>query len=124
MIRTIIESPYFNKDVNRIKYNLAYLDECMKDSMLNHNEAPYASHALYTTFLDDNILEEREFGIKAGFLWRDAAEKSVVYTDLGISKGMEWGINDSVIKNKPVVYRTLPINVFAIFHEKHKHLLK
>lgn len=123
MKRIIIESPYFNKDNGVLQYNLAYVDECMKDAMLNHNEAPYASHALYTKFLDDNIPEEREFGIKAGFLWREAAEKSVVYTDLGISKGMEWGIQDSIEKNKPVEYRTLPPEHFKAFHEKNKHLL-
>jgi len=123
-MRVIVESPYFNKDENIIKYNQAYAFYCLKDCLLNHNEAGYASHLLYTAFLDDNIPEQRELGILAGFSWRDVAEKTVVYGDLGVSKGMVWGIEDSQAKGRPVEFRKLPTEMFNEFHEKNKHLLQ
>ena len=85
----VIESPYAG-DVER---NLRYLRACMADC-LARGEAPYASHALYTQpgVLDDTIPAERTQGIAAGFAWGDCAEACVVYTDCGVSAGMEQGI--------------------------------
>lgn len=42
MQRIIIESPFYNKNKHIQEYNVAYVFECMKDAMLNHNESPYA----------------------------------------------------------------------------------
>lgn len=119
----VIESPYFNENPNIIKYNLAYANECMRDALYK-NEAPYLSHLLYTRILDDNIPIERNFGIEAGFHWGKASEKTVVYTDLGISKGMMWGVENAIKNGKAVEYRTLPAAHFEKFHEEHKHLLE
>lgn len=85
----IIESP-FAGDVER---NLRYLRACMRDC-LKRGEAPYASHALYTQpgVLDDGKPDERKLGIEAGFEFRAHADATVVYTDLGISTGMQYGI--------------------------------
>lgn len=73
-------------------------------------EAPYASHLLYTQqgVLDDTIPAEREHGIQAGFAWRQVAQKTVVYTDLGISRGMEYGLLDATKRGCPIEMRTLP----------------
>lgn len=73
-------------------------------------EAPYASHGLYTQpgVLDDNDPAERRHGIAAGFLWRDVAEATVVYTDLGITSGMQHGIEDARAKGRPIEFRTCP----------------
>lgn len=89
MRRVIIESP-FAGDVER---NLRYLRACMADCLVR-GEAPFASHGLYTQpgVLDDSIPEERELGIVAGFAWREVAAITAVYTDLGVSRGMEYGI--------------------------------
>lgn len=88
--------------------NIRYVRKAMKDC-LHRGEAPYASHALYTQFgvLDDTIPEERKLGMEAGFAWRDVAEASIVYTDLGTSKGMQAGIEDAVAKGRLVDYRSL-----------------
>lgn len=104
-VLVVVESP-FAGDVNT---NVRYARACMKDC-LTRGEAPYASHLLYTQegVLDDTIPVEREWGIQAGFAWRQVAEKTVVYTDLGISKGMQYGIEDAIKRNSPVEYRTLP----------------
>ena len=80
----------------------------MRDCLMR-GESPYASHALYTQpgVLDDDIPEERRLGITAGFVWRAAAVKTVVYQDLGISQGMQWGINDAAAQDLEIEYRSL-----------------
>lgn len=101
----IIESPY----AGNVELNLRYLRACMHDSLVNHGEAPYASHGLYTQpgVLHDDVAEERATGIHAGFAWRDVAELTVVYTDLGITKGMTYGIEHAQKSGIRVEYRTL-----------------
>lgn len=100
----ILESPYAG-DVER---NVAYARRCVRDSLLR-GEAPIASHLLYTQpgILDDAIPEERQHGIDAGLAWRAAAHGSVVYTDLGITKGMRYGIDAMLRAGKPVEYRKI-----------------
>lgn len=100
----VIESPYAG-DVDR---NVKYARACMKDCF-ERNEAPFVSHLLYTQegVLDDNVAEERKKGMEAGFLWGDKAEKTVVYTDLGISNGMKEGIVRAVKVGRKIEYRSL-----------------
>lgn len=102
--RVIIESPYAGDTEENIRYGRAV----MRDSLLR-GEAPYASHLLYTQHgvLRDELPEERAHGIEAGFAWREVAEATVVYIDLGISKGMQYGIADSENHDIPVEYRSL-----------------
>tara|TARA_R100000544_G_scaffold2213_1_gene937 strand:+ start:2146 stop:2466 length:321 start_codon:yes stop_codon:yes gene_type:complete len=85
----ILESPF----AGDVEQNIDYARLCVRDS-LSRGEAPIASHLLYTqpTILDDDDPEERQWGIDAGLSWKSVAEGSVVYTDLGITKGMEYGI--------------------------------
>lgn len=101
----ILESPYAG-DVER---NLAYLRACLRDS-LRRGEAPFASHGLYPGALDDNVRAERELGIHAGFAWRKRTVKTVVYTDLGISPGMAYGIEHARSCGHVIEYRELGIN--------------
>jgi hypothetical protein len=86
----------------------------MKDCF-SRGEAPFASHGLYTQpgVLRDNVAEERQHGIDAGFAWRMCADKTVVYTDCGISKGMEYGIKHAQELDRLIEYRTLGENWFA-----------
>ncbi len=100
----VIESPYAG-DVER---NLAYLRECLRDSLWR-GEAPYASHGLYTQpgVLNDKEKEERYRGIVAGFAWGERAEARIVYTDLGITAGMEAGIGEAHRLGQPVIYRSI-----------------
>jgi hypothetical protein len=86
----ILESPY----AGDVEANVEYARRCVRDS-LSRGEAPIASHLLYTQpgILDDGKPEERQWGIDAGLAWRAVAQASVVYTDRGISRGMEYGIN-------------------------------
>lgn len=107
MRRVIIESPF----AGDVKRNLKYLRAAMRDCLLK-GEAPFASHALYTQpgVLDDDTPADRKLGMEAGWAWRPAAEATVVYTDLGISPGMEAGIHDAELHNRPIERRSLGKN--------------
>lgn len=109
MRRVILESPFAAPDARRLALHLAYARACMRDCLLQ-GEAPLASHLIYTQegVLDDDLAKERELGILAGFAWKPVAEATVVYTDLGISEGMQRGIHWSIAQNLPVEYREIP----------------
>jgi hypothetical protein len=98
----ILESPY----AGEVEQNIAYARECMRDCLFR-GEAPFASHLLYTQCLDDTIQDERDLGIHAGLLWGDKADRTVVYTDRGISRGMKYGIERAISVGRPVIYRSL-----------------
>lgn len=101
MVRVVIESPYAgNTGLNEL-----YLRECMKDCF-DRNEAPFASHRMYTSALDDNIPWQRMLGIHAGLEWGEAADKVVVYYDRGISSGMKLGIQHHAMQ-KVIEFRSL-----------------
>lgn len=104
MRRVIIESP-FAGDVVR---NTRYLQACMRDCLLR-GEAPFASHGLYIQagVLRDDVPAERKHGIEAGFAWRQAADATVVYTDLGMSNGMKHGVVHAQDMAHPIEYREL-----------------
>ena len=99
----IIESPY----AGDVEKNTAYLRAALKDCLMR-GEAPFASHGLYTQVLDDTNPEERTHGIQAGFAFRKVSDYTVVYEDLGISPGMQMGIDDARKKTIPVTFRRLP----------------
>lgn len=104
MQRVILESP-FAGDMGK---NIAYAKACMRDC-LKRGEAPFASHLLYAQdgILDDNISGERQLGIEAGLCWGEAADKTVVYQDLGISEGMKVGIEQAEKADRVVEYRKI-----------------
>lgn len=105
MRRVIVESPYAG-DIDR---NLRYLRAALRDCLMR-GEAPFASHALYTQpgVLDDAIRAERQMGIEAGFAWRPAADATVVYTNLGITPGMQAGLDDAYARGRAIELRSLP----------------
>ena len=104
MVTVVIESPY----AGDIKRNMRYLRACMRDCLLR-GEAPFASHALYTQpgVLRDDVPEERQHGIEAGFAFRPLTKKTVVYIDLGYSTGMQYGIKHAEEIGHPIEYRSL-----------------
>jgi len=101
-MRVIIESPF----AGNIRENIEYARKCLLDS-LKKGEYPIASHLLYTQVLEDTNELERELGITAGLEWGKFAKKTVVYTDLGISKGMEYGIAQAVKWEREIEYRKI-----------------
>ena len=102
MIRTIVESPYRGE----VARNKAYLDRCLLDS-LNRGESPIASHKIWPSILDDENLEQRERGIEAGLAWVQVADLMVVYTDHGISSGMENSMSRARLHKIPIELREI-----------------
>jgi hypothetical protein len=102
MRRVVIESPYAG-DIAR---NEEYARICMRDC-LDRGEAPFASHLLYTQVYDDADVEQRNTGIAAGFAWGALADACVVYADLGISPGMQLGIDNATANGIAVEFRSL-----------------
>lgn len=109
MIPVIIESRYAGRTHIEIETNLEYARRCMVDCF-ERGEAPFASHLLYTQdgVLDDNDPSQRARGIEAGLIWGQYALKTVVYTDLGVSQGMQQGILHAQKFGRPVEFRVLP----------------
>lgn len=118
MKRVVVESPF----AGDIETNITYGRFAMHDCLVNYNESPYASHLLYTQkyVLRDEIPEDRKLGIEAGFFWRDVAEKTVFYIDLGVTSGMELGISDCKEKGKPYEVRNLPKELMWKFLQETK----
>jgi len=108
MKKVIIESRFSAANVEGLVRNKKFTLACMRDSFMR-GEAPYASHVIYaqTHILDDFIAHERAIGMHAGFLWGDLGELTIVYVDLGISTGMQMGIDHAIKMGRPVEYRTL-----------------
>lgn len=102
MRRVIVESPY----AGDVEKNVAYARRCLRDCLVR-NEAPLASHLLYTQVLNDNDDTERTYGIEAGLSWVEYAEACVVYVDRGVSKGMAAGIAAAREAGVPVEFRWL-----------------
>ncbi len=100
----VVESPFAGDVSTNIKYARACVMDCLK-----RGEFPFASHLLYTQtgVLRDNVPSERELGIIAGLAWGERADKTVVYIDLGVTRGMEFGINAARQVKRPIEYRTL-----------------
>lgn len=104
MRRIILESPYAG-DIER---NTAYAQAALRDC-LTRGESPLASHLLYTQpgVLNDNDKNERALGISAGFVWRECADATVAYTDLGLTQGMILGIEHALKLGHTVELRSL-----------------
>lgn len=93
--------------------NMRYLRAALADCF-RRGEAPFASHAIYTQegVLDDTDPEQRKLGMEAGFAWGAKADTTAVYTDLGVSRGMEEGIARAHAAGRSVVFRTLPASAY------------
>lgn len=103
MKRVIIESPFAGGLLRRWR-NRRYARRALRDSCMR-GEAPFASHLLYTQALDEGDPRERNIGITAGLEWGRDADATVVYADLGISRGMSLGITWARACCRPIEYR-------------------
>lgn len=100
----ILESPY----AGNVERNLLYARACVLDC-LAHEETVFASHLFYTQMLDDKNPVERMQGIEAGLEIAERADAHVVYTDLGITAGMQLAIDRAKAKKRMVEFRSLPM---------------
>jgi hypothetical protein len=102
MICVIIESPY----AGEVAENAHYLWDCLRDSF-KRGEAPFASHGIYPSVLNDHDPEERKMGLLAGYAWWPAAERIIFYTDRGWSEGMKAALARAVAIGKPFETRSI-----------------
>lgn len=109
----MLESPY----AGNVPLNVAYARLCMRDSILR-GEAPFASHLLYTQerILDDSNPEERVLGMKIGMEIATRCDYTVVYDDLGISRGMQYGIDSAIKAGRNVVYRSIAVDGIVMIY--------
>ena len=105
-----VETPYKADNEENLRRNLLYARACVRNCLLR-GEIPFASHLFYTQpgILDDNIPKERDMGINAGKELIEALPEivTVVYQDLGTSKGMQYGIERALKNGRKIEYRTL-----------------
>ena len=106
MIRVILESPY----AGEIDRNVTYARRCVRDC-LKRGEAPIASHLLFTQpgILRDEIPDERRLGIEAGLAWVQVADLMAIYTDFGISSGMENAMSRARLHKIPIELREIGV---------------
>lgn len=100
-----VESPYNGPDEDTLRRNILYARLCC-GAVLRAGLVPYASHLFFTQpgLLDDRVPHEREWGIRAGkSLVRKAADVTLVFLDLGVSAGMEYGCRDAEDAGRDVV---------------------
>jgi hypothetical protein len=106
----VIESPHCGATAEKTRENTRYAVQCMRDSM-RRGESPFASHLLYPQVLVrsdcDADPEERRVGIQCGFDWGAKADLVAVYSDRGISEGMQAGIDRAHAAGQTVVHRSV-----------------
>ncbi len=107
--KIIIESPFASTTPAIHQANIAYVRAALRDSLLR-GEVPMASHAIYALpgVLDDTNDDERTIGMEAGFAWHSCVNGVAVYTDRGMSRGIEEGIARAEAFGLPVEMRSLP----------------
>ena len=103
----VLESPYSGN----IERNIIYARRAVKDS-LSRGESPSPMHLVHTQpgILDDNNPEERAWGIAAHLAWIPLAEAVVLYTDYGISPGMDAAVLAAARAGVPLMYRKIGEN--------------
>lgn len=110
-VPVMVETPY-NGD---IKLNIFYALNCMRDSY-TRGESPILTHLLWTRIpTGEHVGDEnheynvkncgRQYALKCGSVWRSLSHKTIIYTDLGISQGMELAIREA---KSNIEFRQLP----------------
>jgi len=97
----VIESPYLGGLPAAVTYaRLALLDAYRR------LETPHASHLLGPQVLDDKSEDDRNLGMAAGWRPYDLGARCAVYIDLGITRGMQHGIEYAKKCRRAVEYRS------------------
>jgi hypothetical protein len=103
----VIESPYAATETRSVRFHVDYARRAMRHS-LDHGEAPFASHLLYTQphVLDDSVPRERVRGIQAGYEALVRADLVAFYVDYGWSSGMIMALKFARTLHKKIEVRT------------------
>jgi hypothetical protein len=115
--RVFVCSPY-RGDVKR---NVAIARAACHD-VLRAGDAPFAPHVLYPGLLDDDVPEQRAFGIGAGLAWLAVADEILVVGEP--TEGMRAEIAAAETLGIPIRRRAAPDVVRAARHVRVAHALR
>lgn len=107
----IIESPFASHiQAQEVEYR-DYALKALRHSLYN-DEAPFASHLLYTQVLNDATPIERKLGIAQGFAWKHCRSGSSLvltafYIDYGVSPGMRIALAYCKEQDLPFIFRSI-----------------
>ena len=101
----VLESPYAGSP-DEVARNVTYARRALMHS-ISIGEAPMAGHLLYVQVLRDEVPVDRALGIACHLAFIDRADAVVVYTDLGISRGMQMAIDHATGAGVPVERRSI-----------------
>lgn len=87
MRRVFIVSPLSSPTPEGVHANLAFARRCAIHCLAK-GESPFAGHLFFPQFLDDDVPQDRDLGMRAAYEWMAQAETVVAYIDRGFSKGM------------------------------------
>ncbi len=97
-------SPYRAGPNRTVEQNVLLAKRLCK-AALNAGFAPFASHLLYTQFLDDKNESDRKNGIAAALRFVEVCDQIWVFDYLGISDGMRAEIDRATELGMPVFFR-------------------
>ena len=101
-VPVILESPF----KGQTEANLEYAKKAIKDS-ISRGESPIAFHLLYSEVLDENNPHDNLLLKKLKESWTALVQKTVVYTDRGVSEGMLEGITDAAARGRGIDFRNI-----------------
>jgi hypothetical protein len=116
-----IESPFSGSSDEDMKKNIRYGQYIIQDC-LKRGESPFLSHLLYTQLPKTGFVRNTEQlaadaaaefvskqqSVKLAYEWRARANKTIVYTDRGITSGMASGVNHAYAVGSEVEFRSIP----------------
>ncbi|MCC6450503.1 MAG: hypothetical protein IT574_08080 [Candidatus Aureabacteria bacterium] len=100
MKRILVCSPFASEDPDVQTANVERVRTICRDVALA-GDAPFAPHLLLPQFLRDDVVGEREVGLRAGLAWLPVADELWVYGAV-ISPGMVREIREAEAMGIPV----------------------
>lgn len=105
-----ISSPYKSDNDLNIIHNVK-IARAMCKLAIDQGYAPFASHLIYTQFLDESVPEQREMGIEYGREFLEYADIIYIYKGEGSkeSEGMKGDLESSMIEIRLVTNKDLEL---------------
>ena len=97
MKRIFVCSPY----AGNVEANVKIAEDICKD-MVRLGYAPFAPHLFYTRFLDDGNITDRKLGIICGQTFMEICDEVCLYSQNGISDGMNSDLDYAKSLGKPI----------------------
>ena len=86
-MKIYVASPYRGSHDGIVRNNVEYAKKCCKKVLLSGHSV-YAGHLQDTQYLDDNVPEEREAGLRNGLSFLLSCDAAIFFRDVAINDGM------------------------------------